>query len=213
MAEGIFDCVTFSIEHGMIGGVPASTLTDVFPAAVNPEALVDTVQQFGIYDGGLLDISFLGFAEFDRHGNVNVSKFASAISGCGGFVDITHKTKRVVFCGTFTAGGLEVAVSDQGISVVKEGSIPKLVRDVEQVTFSGRLAVTKGQDVLYVTERGVFRLTENGPMLVEVAPGVNVEKDILALAGFPIAVSEALHQMDTRIFKSHSMGLSESIRG
>lgn len=208
--EGIFDSITFSIEHGMIGGIPSSTLTSVFPAAVNPEVIVDTAQQFSVYDGGLLDITFLGFAQFDRHGNVNVSKFASAIPGCGGFIDITHKTRRIVFCGTFTAGGLEVAVDTSGVKVVKEGAIRKIVGDVEQVTLNGELAAAKGQEILYVTERCVFKLTQEGPVLVEIAPGIDLERDIISLVEFPIPVSEDLRTMDARIFQPGRMELSKS---
>lgn len=208
--EGIFDSVTFSVEHGMIGGIPASAVSNVFPAAVNPEVLVDTAQQFSIYDGGLLDISFLGFAQFDQHGNVNVSKFASAIPGCGGFIDITHKTKKIVFCGTFTSGGLEVEIGSCGVRVVQEGKIQKIVDNVEQITFNGKLAAAKGQEVLYVTERAVFQLTEAGPVLTEIAPGIDLKQDILAKIDFPIGVSDDLRQMDNRIFRAGSMGLTLS---
>ncbi|MCR4427422.1 MAG: acyl CoA:acetate/3-ketoacid CoA transferase, partial [Firmicutes bacterium] len=206
--EGVSDQFTLTTELGVFGGVPAYGLD--FGASYNSEAMIEHSSMFDFYDGGGLDVTFVGLAQVDRHGNVNVSKFASAIPGCGGFIDITHKTRRIVFCGTFTAGGLEVAVDTSGVKVVKEGAIRKIVGDVEQVTLNGELAAAKGQEILYVTERCVFKLTQEGPVLVEIAPGIDLERDIISLVEFPIPVSEDLRTMDARIFQPGRMELSKS---
>lgn len=201
--NGEVDAVTFSIEQGIIGGVPAKG--DIFGAGYNPDAIIDATHQFDFYHGGGLDLTFLGMAQVDRHGNVNVSKFGSQLPGCGGFIDISQNTPEVVFCGTFTAGGLETRVANGQLSITTEGRINKFVEEVEQITFSGAYAREQNQRVLYVTERAVFRLTGAGLELIEIAPGIDLETDVLDRMAFTPAVSSSLTTMDERIFQPHIM--------
>ena len=206
--EGIFDYLTLTAEAGSIGGIPASGLN--FGAATNMDCLVDMHQQFDFYDGGGLDLACLGLAQMDQYGNVNVSKFDPKLAGCGGFIDITQNSKKIVFAGTFTAGNIEVGVADGKLKIIKEGGYKKFVKDVEQVTFSGKTAQMNNLQVFYVTERCVFTLTQEGVELIEIAPGVDLEKDILAYMDFkPIIKKPCL--MDERIFKLPPMGLKEDL--
>ena len=160
-----------------------------------------TPYQFDFYQGGGLDIAFLGLAQTDKEGNVNVSKFGSKISGCGGFIDITQNAKKLVYCGTFTAKGLKVICEDRKINIQSEGSIKKFIDRVEQITFNGKYANQKKQPVWYVTERAVFELTNGGLMLIEIAPGIDLEKDILARMAFRPLVSDNLKTMNRFIFE------------
>jgi len=203
--EGLLDSITFAIEQGLIGGVPAKG--DIFGACFNPDAVIDAPSQFDFFHGGGIDIAFLGMAQVDRQGNVNVSRFGSVIPGTGGFIDISQNAKKVVFCGTFTAGSLEMEWANGEVKIVKEGKHRKFIQQVEQITFNGTFARKKKQEILYVTERCVFALTDVGLEVVEIAPGVDLQRDILDQMEFRPAVSSMLKKMDSRIYRPESMGL------
>ena len=204
-AEEEIGGIVLTTEAGTIGGVPAYGLD--FGAAFNADCVLDQPTQFDFYDGGGLDIAFLGLAQMDGFGNINVSKFGSKIAGCGGFINITQNAKKVVYCGMFTAGGLQVAAADGTLSILSEGIVKKFLSHVEQITFSAAYAKSRRQSVLYVTERAVFELTPEGVALREIAPGINLEKDILALMDFR-PIMDDVRQMDERIFSDCRMGLT-----
>ena len=207
--ERILDLMTLTAEPGVIGGIPQGGLN--FGAAVNTSAIVDQPSQFDFYDGGGLDIAFLGLAQADAQGNLNVSKFGSKLTGAGGFINISQNAKKVVFVGTFTAGGLEVALQDGQLRILAEGRSGKFVQEVEHRTFSGQEALRRRQPVLYVTERCVFELTSEGVELIEVAPGIDIERDILALMAFKPVIRGTPRPMDPRIFRDEPMQLRADI--
>lgn len=206
--EGVSEEFTLTVETGIVGGVSAQGI--YFGASVNARAVVDMPAQFDFYDGGGLDISFLSFAEFDQDGNVNVHKFNNKIMGTGGFVDICQNSKKAIFAGTLKAGGLRERVEDGAIHIDQEGRFIKAVEKVPEITFNGREAVARGQEVIFITERAVFRLTEEGVVLTEIAPGVDLERDIVGQMAFRPIISPDLKEMDGRLFREEVMDLKRT---
>lgn len=207
--EGIGDRMTLTVESGLIGGIPQGGPR--FGSSQNAEAVLDQGYQFDFYDGGGLDQAFLGLAECDEQGNINVSRFGPRIAGCGGFIDISQNTENVYFCGTFTAGGLKVRVEDGKIHIEQEGKQKKFLKKVEEVTFSGNMAIKNGQHVRYLTERCVLELQKDGMHLIEIAPGIDLQTQILDQMEFrPIidTVDGEIPLMDPRIFGEGIMGIA-----
>lgn len=207
--EGIGDQMTLTVEAGPIGGVPGSGRD--FGGSANADAIVDHPYQFDFYDGGGLDMAFLGLAECGPKGDVNVSKFKDHIAGCGGFINITQNTHKVVFCGTFTAKGLKEEVKDGKLVINHEGAVKKFINQIGQVTFSSDYARKHHQEVMFITERCVFQLRDEGLVLTEIAPGIDLQKDILDQMEFKPLISKDLKRMDARLFKDQVMGLSTDI--
>lgn len=204
--EGVGDKMTLTVEAGAIGGVPQGGLR--FGGSVNPDCILDEPYQFDFYDGGGVDQAFLGLAQTDTEGNINVSKFSGRVVGCGGFINISQNAKKVYFCGTFTAKGLKEEIKDGKLVILQEGSSKKFVKSVEQITFSGIYARKIKQPVMYITERAVFELREDGVYIIEIAPGISYEKDILPNMDFtPKVPAEGIKLMDENIFKEEKMGL------
>ncbi len=209
--EGIDKDFTLTVETGAVGGVGAQGI--FFGATANMQALMDMPSQFDFYDGGGLNTSFLSFAEFDQAGNVNVHRFNGKIAGTGGFIEISQNSRKVVFCGTLTAGGLKVSFADGKLKINNEGKFRKLIAQVPEVTFNGTDAVRRGQEVVFVTERAVFRLTLQGIELCEAAPGIDIERDILAHMGFRPKMAATIKVMDSRMFRPETMGIKDAWRG
>jgi propionate CoA-transferase len=208
--ENVLKLVTLTAEPGVIGGIPQGGLN--FGACLNPSAIIQQNQQFDFYDGGGLDMACLGMAQADRAGNVNVSLFGNRLAGSGGFINISQNAKKVLFAGTFTTGGLQVSVEDGKLKILREGEARKFLKDVEHITYSGAFASETRQPAYYVTERCVFRLTEDGLELIEFAPGIDIERDILGQMDFrPIVKRPTM--MDSRIFQPGIMGLDRVLAG
>ncbi len=207
--EKVIDFLTLTAESGLIGGMPNGGLN--FGTGVNIDALIDQPYHFDFYDGGGLDLAFLGSAEVDAKGNVNVSKFGPKFVGPGGFINISQNSKKVIFLGTFTAGGLKISIDDGMVRIDQEGKDFKFVARVEQKTFSGEYSAKRRQPVLYVTERCVFSLCEEGLELIEIAPGIDLERNILGAMGFMPIIKRPPRLMDARIFQPEPMGLKDDL--
>lgn len=205
--EGISDKMTLTVEAGSIAGVPVGGTQ--FGASANAMAIIPHNVQFDFYQGGGLDVAFLGLAETAPNGDLNVSKFGTRLAGAGGFIDITQNAKKVVYCGTFTAKGLKTECRDGALVITQEGAKKKFVRQVEHITFSGRYAVETAQPVLYITERAVFELRPDGVTLIEIAPGIDLQTQVLDQMEFMPKIAPDLKLMDSRIFREEKMGLAD----
>jgi propionate CoA-transferase len=208
--ENVLKLVTLTAEPGVIGGIPQGGLN--FGACLNPSAIIQQNQQFDFYDGGGLDMACLGMAQADQAGNVNVSLFGNRLAGSGGFINISQNAKKVLFAGTFTTGGLHVSIEDGNLKILREGKSRKFLRHVEQITYSGAFGSETKQPAYYVTERCVFKLTVDGLELIEFAPGIDIERDILAHMDFRPIVNRPT-MMDSRIFQPGIMGLERVLAG
>lgn len=205
--EGIVDMIVLTNEQGLIGGVPSSDAG----AAINYTSMIDQPYQFDFYDGGGLDLAFLSFAEVDAAGNVNVSRFNGRIIGVGGFINISQCAKKVIFSGTFTAGKLEMSWPHGKTVIAKEGKFKKFPVAVEQISYNGSFAQERGQEALYITERAVFRRGEKGLELIEIAPGIDLDRDILAYMDFLPEIAKDLKLMDDRLFQDRPMNLAADL--
>ena len=205
--EGIGDWMTLTVEAGPVGGVPQGGSR--FAGSVNVDCILDQPYQFDFYDGGGIDQAFLGLAQVDEKGNLNVSKFGGRIAGCGGFINISQNAKKVYYLGTFTTGGLKIATGDGKLEITQEGKSKKFVKEVEQITFSGTYAAKIGQPVIYITERAVFELRPDGVYLTEVAPGIDLQTQVLDLMDFAPKMDGEPKLMDARLFTDELMGLAE----
>lgn len=209
--ENILDHIVLTNEQGLIGGAPASGLDA--GASRNFWAMIDQPYQFDFYDGGGLDVAFLSAVEIDANASVNISRFAGRVIGIGGFVNISQNARKMVFGGTFTAGGLKIATGDGTLSIVTEGKYTKFVESLEQISYSGSYARTRGQTAIFVTERAVFQASPNGLELIEIAPGIDLERDVLSHMGFRPLISPSLKTMDRRIFQAAPMGIHMGFTG
>jgi propionate CoA-transferase len=203
--EGITDQLVLTVEQGIFGGVPVAG--NEGGAGFNYQAMIDQPYMFDFYDGGGLDIASLSFAEVDEEGNVNVHAFEGRVRGPGGFPNISARTGKINFVGTLTAQGLELEI-DRGVKVLREGSLSKFVPRVREISFSGALARERGQQVRYVTDRAVFELAGEGVRLIEVAPGIDVQRDVIDRMGFRPIIAEDLREIDARVYATGPMGLA-----
>jgi propionate CoA-transferase len=208
LEEELIGQITYTVEHGAIGGVPLSGLQ--FGGAFNPQAIIDSTAQFDFLNGGGIHAACMAFAEVDGKGNVNVSqlkKLPHVLAGVGGFIDIVQNVRKIVYLGTLTTGGTKIDIEDGKVKILQEGKVIKFVPDVQHLTFDGSLAFNKGQEVTYITERGVFNLGKEGLILTEVAPGIDLQKEIVSVAAFKFKIADQVREMDSCIFKPGRMGL------
>lgn len=207
LEEGLDQYFHFSLDTGVFGGQPLTG--DDYGAARNPRAFIEGPALFDFYDGSGLDVAFLGLGELDARGHVNVSRFKGRLTGCGGFINIASGAKKVCFCGRFTANGFQGRVENGRLLIIREGRVKKMVAQVRQITFNGPLALEKKQQVLYITERAVFRLGTEGPVLEEIAPGLDLRRHILDQMDFRPLISPNLRLMPEELFQNGLMGLPE----
>ncbi|PSR30630.1 MAG: acyl CoA:acetate/3-ketoacid CoA transferase [Sulfobacillus benefaciens] len=210
LREGADEWVTLTVESGVYGGRPVGGVD--FGIAQHPDALIEHPYQFDFYNGHGVDVTFMGFGEVDARGHVNATKLGDRATGAGGFIDITQPAKTVVFCGTFTAQGLDVDIKHRQLRVVTEGQVMKWVSRVQQISFNGSRALAQGQRVVVITERGVFTLTATGWELKEIAPGVDLQRDILDQMAFEPQIATPLAEMDARIFSEERLNLQAFLR-
>ncbi|GMA62002.1 acyl CoA:acetate/3-ketoacid CoA transferase [Alicyclobacillus fastidiosus] len=209
--EGLSDDILITVESGVYGGSPLGGID--FGIAKNMEALLEHTFQFDFYNGTGVDFTFMGVGQIDGNGNVNSTKFSGRSTGAGGFIDITQFAKNVIFCTTFTAQGLKVDFDHAGLRVVEEGKSRKFVDEVEQISFNGKMALARGQRVLVVTERAVFKLSTGGWELIEVAPGVDVEREVVGQMDFVPIISSDLSYTSSLIYREGPFGLREFLGG
>ncbi|NGP46647.1 acyl CoA:acetate/3-ketoacid CoA transferase [Bacillaceae bacterium SIJ1] len=207
--ENVSDQCMITVESGIYGGVQAGGVD--FGIGQNVYAMISHDQQMDYYNGAGVDVTFMGAGELDREGNVNATKMGHLCTGAGGFIDITQNAKKVVFCATFSTGGTKVSFENNQVHIEQHGTIKKMVSTVSQISFNGKLAREKGQEVYFVTERAVFKLVKEGVMLIEIAPGVDLEEDILDQMAFRPLISEDVKLMDTRLFSEGKFGLKDMI--
>jgi len=204
--EGITDQLVLTVEQGIFGGAPVAG--NEGGAGFNYQAMIDQPQMFRFYDGGGLDVASLSFAEIDEDGNVNVHSFEGRIRGPGGFPNISAKTRKINFVGTLTAQGLELQIDQSGVRVMEEGSLSKFVPQVREISFNGKLARERGQHVRYITDRAVFELRPEGVTLIELAPGIDLERDVIAHMGFRPIIADDWRTTDSRVYAEGPMGLA-----
>lgn len=205
--EKVTDLITVTLESGIYGGVPAGGID--FGIAANTDAMITHDAQFDFYNGVGVDFTFMGAGEMDEEGNVNSTKFGGSSPGAGGFIDITSNAKNVIFCSSFNAKGLEVGFKKNRINIIREGTLKKLVKKVKQISFNGKISSQKGQNVLFITERAVFKIVKEGVMLVEIADGIDLKRDVLDLMEFRPIISKELKIMDKSIYNEDSFGLRQ----
>jgi propionate CoA-transferase len=209
--EGITDQLVLTVEQGIFGGVPVAG--NEGGAGFNYQAMIDQPNMFRFYDGGGLDVASLSFAEIDAEGNVNVHAFEGRIRGPGGFPNISAKTRKINFVGTLTAQGLKHDITPAGVSIVAEGALPKFVPQVREISFNAKLARERGQQVRYITDRAVFELADDGLVLIEVAPGIDVQRDVLDQMSFQPRVAADCQRTDLRVYAAGPMGLAKDFAG
>lgn len=205
--EGISKDVIITVESGIYGGVQAGGID--FGIGKNLTAMINHLDQMTYYNGVGVDITYMGAGEMDAQGNVNATKMGDRCTGAGGFIDITQNAKHVVFCSTFTTKGLEIAFENGKLKILREGTVKKLVKNINQISYNGQFARENHQKMHYVTERAVFELTQQGPMLIEIAPGIDLERDVLSQMEFTPLISDKLSIMDVRLFKEANFGLKD----
>lgn len=201
--EGIADDITLTLECGILGGHPLGGAN--FGSAINADANMPMSQMFDFYNGGGLDVAYLGFAEVSRRGDINVSHFGGRFAGCGGFIDISQATKKIFFVGTLTAGGLEERIEDGKLVIVREGRQKKFLKELDEITYNAAYGLVCGQNISFITDRCVMKPTDRGMMITEVAPGIDIQKDIIEQMEFTPLVSKDVKEMDAKIFRAEKM--------